>query len=101
MKDEAPGGGSRMMTGFNHNLKYKDKVYHVQTEDGGRGNPHLVTHLFIGGVILDTLRSSYADLLDRPDAAEAIRERMRAQHLEAIRRLYAGLFDPPGGQAGS
>ncbi|MEK6778444.1 MAG: hypothetical protein AABY80_02135 [Candidatus Deferrimicrobiota bacterium] len=83
----------RMLSGFNHNLKYKGLVYHIQTEDGGKDNPQILTHAFLGGVILDTVRKSYADLLDKPDWQETLRDRMKAQHLEEIRRLFAGAFD--------
>jgi len=85
--------GSQMLTGFNHNLKYRGKVYHVQTEDGGRENPHIVTHTFLGGVILDTVRSSYADILGREGWQDTLRDMMKAQHLEGIRRLFSGTFD--------
>lgn len=83
----------RMLSGFNHNLKYKGKTYHVQTEDGGRDNPIILTHVFLGGVILSTARSPYQDLLSRPDWEDSLRERMKAQHLEEIRRLFSGAFD--------
>ena len=90
----------RMLSGFNHNILYKGKTYHIQTEDGGRQHPQIVTHAFLGGIILDTVRQSYADLLGRPDWEEAIRLRMKAQHLEEIRKLYSGAFDPrPDGPA--
>jgi len=84
----------RMLSGFNHNLLYKGKTYHIQTEDGGREHPQIVTHAFLGGVILDTVRQSYGDLLGRQDWEEAIRDRMKAQHLEEIRKLFSGAFDP-------
>ncbi len=84
---------SQMLTGFNHNLKYKGKTYHVQTEDGGKDNPHIVTHTFLGGVILDTVRQSYAELLDKDGWQDTLREMMKAQHLEGIRRLFSGTFD--------
>ena len=85
--------GSQMLTGFNHNLKYKGKVYHVQTEDGGRENPHIVTHTFLGGVILDTVRTSYTDIMGQEGWQDTLRDMMKAQHLEGIRRLFSGTFD--------
>ncbi len=85
--------GSQMLTGFNHNLKYRGKVYHVQTEDGGRENPHIVTHTFLGGVILDTVRTSYADIMGQEGWQDTLRDMMKAQHLEGIRRLFSGTFD--------
>jgi hypothetical protein len=83
----------RMLSGFNHNLRHKGLVYHIQTEDGGMDNPQILTHAFLGGIILDTVRRSYADLLDKPDWQETLRNRMKAQHMEEIRRLFAGEFD--------
>lgn len=83
----------RMLSGFNHNLKYKGKTYHVQTEDGGRGNPVIITHVFLGGVILSTVRSSYQDMLSLPGWEESVRGRMKVQHLEEIRKLFSGDFD--------
>jgi hypothetical protein len=55
------------------------------------------THTFLGGVILDTVRQSYDDLLGKPDWQEALRGRMKAQHLEEIRKLFSGAFDTQTG----
>jgi hypothetical protein len=83
----------RMLSGFNHNLKYKGKIFHIQTEDGGNDNPQILTHAFLGGVILDTVRQSYGDVLGKPGWQDALRDRMKAQHLEEIRKLFSGAFD--------
>ncbi len=82
-----------MLSGFNHNLKHKGRTYHIQTEDGGRDHPNIVTHAFIQGIILDTVRQPYGDLLDKPRWQDLLKERMKAQHLEEIRKLYGGAFD--------
>jgi hypothetical protein len=79
-----------MLSGFNHNIKFRGKVYHVQTEDGGKDNPQVVTLVFLGGVILDSVCFPYDDLVGRPDWHADLRDRMKAQHLEEIRRLMAG-----------
>jgi hypothetical protein len=79
-----------MLSGFNHNIKFRGKVFHVQTEDGGKDNPQIVTHVFQGGVILDSVSSPYEDLIGMPNWQTALRDRMKAQHLEEIRRLMAG-----------
>jgi len=54
-----------MITGYNHNVKYKDRIYHIQTEDSGVQNPHMITHVFIGGNIIDTSKASYAALIGK------------------------------------
>jgi hypothetical protein len=83
----------RMLSGFNHNIRCKDKVFHIQTEDGGLESPSIVTHIYFGGVVLDAVRQEYQDLLERDDWREALQYRMKAQHLEAIRKLVSGAFD--------
>ena len=83
----------RGQSGFNHNIKYKGKTFHIQTEDSGKANPHIVTHTYIGGVILDTVRQDYASLVGTENWEEVLRDRMKAQHLEEIRRLFSGAFD--------
>ena len=40
---------SAPVVGFNHNVKYGPRVYHVQTEDLGLPHAHYITHLFVGG----------------------------------------------------
>jgi hypothetical protein len=90
----------RMLSGFNHTIRFRGKVYHVQTEDGGKDNPQIITHAFQGGAILDSVRTSYDDLLDRANWQADLKDRMKAQHLEEIRRLMAGDIVPPEGDAG-
>ena len=50
------------VTGFNHNIKHKGKIYHIQTEDSGIDAAHIITHLFVGGNILASKKTSYADI---------------------------------------
>lgn len=90
------GTQMKMLSGFNHNIRYRGKVYHVQTEDGGRESPQIITHAFQGGEILDSVRTSYEDLLGRPGWQNLLKDRMKAQHLEEIRRLMSGDIVPPG-----
>src|SRR4029077_10787091 len=83
----------KAVTGFNHNIKHKGKVYHVQTEDSGVNNPHLITHLFVGGNILASKKTSYADLVTSENLAELVREMMEEQHKEMLRNLINGTYD--------
>jgi hypothetical protein len=68
-------------------------LFHVQSEDSGRAHPHIITHLYHGGTILFSEKSSYAELLDAPDLPARVRERMEAQHRTVLGRLRAGVFD--------
>ena len=49
-----------MLVGYNTNIPYKGKVYHVQTEDSGIKNPVIITHLYFHGSILASKKISYA-----------------------------------------
>src|SRR5689334_19610833 len=83
----------KAVTGFNHNIKHKGKVYHVQTEDSGINNPHIITHLFVGGNILASKKTSYADILNAENLPEVVRELMEEQHKEMLRNLINGVYD--------
>ncbi len=83
----------KAVTGFNHNIKHKGKVYHVQTEDSGVNNPHIITHLFVGGNILATKKASYVDIAKAPNIAELVRDMMEEQHKEMLRNLIGGTYD--------
>lgn len=87
----------RVLSGFNHNFLYKGKTYHIQTEDGGKGSATIVTHVYLGGVILSTARRTYHDLFSLPNWEDLLRERMKVQHLEEIRKLFSGTFEPQAG----
>src|SRR5260370_25187038 len=83
----------KAVTGFNHNIKHKSKGYHVQTEDSGMNNPHIITHLFVGGNILASKKTSYADILNAENLSEVVRELMEEQHKEMLRNLINGVYD--------
>lgn len=82
-----------MVLGFNHNLMYKGEVFHVQTEDSGVDNPHIITLLYRGGVIISSRKTSYADILRMDSLEVVVEELMKEQHKEMMRRLKAGEFD--------
>ena len=84
----------RAQVGFNNNVKYQGRPFHVQTEDSGLKMPHIITHLFVdGGRIIKSHKRSYADAVDRPDVAPYVRALMKAQHMEMLLFLRAGKFD--------
>jgi hypothetical protein len=75
--------------GYNHNVRYRGLVFHVQTEDSGVLSPHLFTHLFHGGVIVSTRKLVY----DSGSAEDAIKALMQAQHKAVLKDLKKGAFD--------
>jgi hypothetical protein len=89
----APKAGAPVV-GFNHNVKFGPRVYHVQTEDSGLPHAHYITHLFVGGNIVASMKSSYVDLVDaEPDLPKAVRILMEAQHKAMLKRLVSGEFN--------
>lgn len=82
-----------MVLGFNHNLQYKGEVFHVQTEDSGIANPHIITLLYRGGVILCSKKTSYSDILKMENLEIVVEELMKEQHKDMMRRLKSGEFD--------
>ena len=54
----------RVITGFNTDIKHNEKVYHVQTEDKGVGNPYIESLVYVGGEILASKKTSYAEQLE-------------------------------------
>jgi hypothetical protein len=83
----------KMVVGFNHNIKHRGKMYHIQTEDSGLENPHIITHLFVGGNILASKKTSYADIVGAENLLQVVRELMEEQHKEMLRNLINGVYD--------
>ncbi len=88
--------GKKMVVGFNHNIKHKGRTYHVQTEDSGLENPHVITHVFLGGNVVASKRTSYADIVSAENLSRVVRELMEEQHKEMLRDLLDGLYDEGG-----
>jgi hypothetical protein len=82
-----------MLPGFNTNVRHRGVLFHVQSEDSGRAHPHIITHLYHGGTILFSEKSSYAEIVEAADLPALVRERMEAQHRAVLGRLRAGAFD--------
>lgn len=82
-----------MVQGFNHNIRHKGKLYHVQTEDSGKDNPHIITHVFVGGNILASKKTSYADIVKAERLEQIVRELMEEQHKSVLRNLINGVYD--------
>src|SRR5690242_4722318 len=75
--------------GYNHNVRYRGLVFHVQTEDSGVLSPHLFTHLFHEGVIVSTRKLVY----DAGAAEDATKALMQPQHTAVMKDLKNGSCD--------
>jgi len=83
-----------VITGFNTDIRHGDRVFHVQTEDRGLGNPVVESLVYVGGQILLSKKSAYADLVADGKADEkAVRQVMDLQHRRIIEAIRRGRFD--------
>ncbi len=88
------------LLGYNTNVRYKGKVFHVQTEDSGLLKPHVITHLFAdGGRILKSQKNSYADRVADENVSAQVKKLMQDQHKAMIIALRNGEFDLTAGVA--
>src|SRR5688500_10651169 len=82
-----------MITGYNTDVRYREKVFHVQTEDKGLGNPFIESVVYYGGQVLAAKRASYADLIQEGKGSDAISGRMDHQHRMMIAAIRTGKLD--------
>ncbi len=82
-----------MITGFNHNIKYKDLIFHVQTEDSGEERAHIITHLFIGGNIIISVKNSYKNVVNAPQMRTVVKSMMEQQHKSVLKGLLSSKYD--------
>ena len=87
------GIGLTMLSGFNTNFRYRGVLFHVQTEDSGRENPHVITHLFHGGNIIVSEKQEYSNLLVEDDLESAVKKLMQGQHKAILKQLSRGDHD--------
>ena len=84
-----------MITGYNTDVKHKNRVFHIQTEDKGESSPTIESLVYVGGQILATRKTSYADVVKSGRDDKAIQELMEQQHRTMIAAIQRGRFDGP------
>jgi hypothetical protein len=86
-----------VITGFNTDVKHGTRVFHIQTEDKGEPNPYIESLIYVGGEILASKRTSYAEVLKDNQDDRAIHDLMEQQHRTMIAAIQRGRFDGPNG----
>jgi len=84
-----------VITGFNTDIRHNEKVYHVQTEDKGVANPYIESLVYVGGEILASKKTSYAEQLKTGVDDKWIGGLMEQQHRTMIAAIKRGRFDSP------
>ena len=88
-----------MLTGYNTDIKHKGTIFHIQTEDGGEGNPVIVSLIYQGGRILASKKTSYAQIVGTEGFMSKLRTMLEDQHRAMIRAVKTETL-PTGAQAG-
>src|ERR1044072_8334183 len=83
----------QMITGFNTDVRYYGRVYHVQTEDRGQKIPVLESLVYIGGTVVAKKRTPYADQLSGGATEEVIASLLKRQHQVIIAAIKAGRIE--------
>jgi hypothetical protein len=82
------------LLGYNNNVRHKNRVFHIQTEDSGVKHPHIITHLFMdGGRILKSIKRSYAEHVGADKMQDLVKQMMKEQHKAMFIALRDGQFD--------
>jgi hypothetical protein len=84
-----------VITGFNTDIKHNDKVYHIQTEDKGMQNPYIESLVYVGGEILASKKTSYAEQAKTGIDEKWIGSLMEQQHRTMIAAIKRGRLDAP------
>jgi hypothetical protein len=84
-----------VITGFNTDIKHNEKVYHIQTEDKGLSNPYIESLVYVGGEILASKKTSYAEQAKTGVDEKWIGSLMEQQHRTMIAAIKRGRFDAP------
>lgn len=79
-----------MITGYNQDVVYKGKVYHVQTEDRGEANPIIETLIYVGGEILSSYKTSYKEMLEKGCTEADISALLEKQHRKIVVDIKLG-----------
>ncbi|GMT47812.1 MAG: hypothetical protein IEMM0007_1378 [bacterium] len=82
-----------MGQGINENIRYKGRVFHVQTEERGKEIAVLVCTLFYGGMILCEERLAYQDIINSDRFHEQVDQLSKNIHRQMIENLMKGLYD--------
>lgn len=85
-----------MQIGFNNDIEYRGKTFHIQTEDRGMDAAQVETQIFQGGAILDTAIIPYdkhVKDLEGDELIGKVRQIMQAAHKNFYKKLHAGEYD--------
>jgi hypothetical protein len=82
-----------MITGYNTDIRHRETVFHVQTEDKGAANPCVESLVYVKGQVIANKRTNYADLIAEGKGEKAIIALIEHQHRVMIAAIKSGKLD--------
>ena len=82
-----------MIPGFNTEFSCRQQTYHIQTEDMGRENPHILTLVYRSGAVIAQVKTNYRELLGQDPSPQAVKSLMAKQHRQVIADIRTGKID--------
>lgn len=86
-----------MLIAYNNDIEFRNRWYHIQTEDNGLKDGHITTTVFYSGQILDSKSVSYLDAIagvtDPDKQNQIIKDMMIKQHQMFYGKLNAGTYE--------
>ena len=85
---------SSVITGFNTDVIFEGKTFHVQTEDKGLARPVIMSLIYDRGTILASKRTPYDDIVvDESVDEDVLAERLNKQHRVICAAVKGGRLD--------
>jgi hypothetical protein len=85
-----------MILGFNTEIEQGGRVFHIQTSDKGEKKLVIETLIYLGGEIIATRRTPYADLVKRGYEEKKVIKLMEVQHRRCIFQVKKGTLEELG-----
>lgn len=86
-----------MLIAYNNDIEFRSRWYHIQTEDNGIKDGHIMTTVFYSGQILDSNSISYKSAIEGVTSVEEqnkiIKNLMVKQHQLYYTKLYEGTYE--------
>lgn len=86
-----------MLHGYNNDIEYRGKEFHIQTEDLGESIGKIESQIFHEGQILDTETVSYESVIEESGEDENVKKKLKsllqATHKGLYERLVSGEYD--------
>ncbi len=75
--------------GYNHDVRYRGRLLHLQSEVSIGRRPQICTQLFVDGTVIATARQPLDEKMTNADVDGVL----RTQHKSVLRELCAGAYD--------